>query len=205
MMRETLLAILVGAGLLLSSCGGGSGGIPSCSAFTACGGDLTGQWTIDGLCTEGDITEGMLDETEMPAECKDAFQNMSLQMSGTLTYANGIETADMKMAMKVKYTFTSACFSAMSMPMTQEACSAAEMTSDDPDAPVLSCSVSGSACNCTMSMENQGVETDTYTVSGSTLTYSDGESAQFCVAGDKLTIREPSEAGKATQVMAHRK
>jgi len=210
MKRTTLLAMMVAVGIPLSGCGGGGGGVPTCSAFTACGGELDGQWAIDGVCTEGDLSEAMLSSSDLPAECKNALQSVSVQMSGTLTYASGTETSDIKMTMKAKYTFTAACISAMAgmtVPMSQEACSAAgSVGSGDPEAPVVSCSLAGNACSCTMTMDMQGADMDTYTVSGSTIIYSGGDTAQFCVSGNNLTMRHISDGEvPAMQVKAHRK
>jgi hypothetical protein len=211
MKRTTLSAMLVAVGILQSGCGGGSGGVPTCSAFTACGGDLTGQWAIDGVCTEGDFAAARMGGTDLPEECKNAVQSVSVQMSGTLTYASGIETSDIRMTMKVKYTFTAACISAMaggvSVPMTQEVCSAAgSVGGGDPEAPTISCNLAGNACNCNMTIDTQGTGTDSYTVSGSIMTYTDGDSAQFCVSGDKLTLRQASDGEMpGMQVKAHRK
>jgi hypothetical protein len=211
--------VLAGSALLQFGCGGGgsSGGqIASCSGtFKGCGGDVTGKWSIDGICIEGDIKSLMAEEfnsEDVPPECSDIFQSVSADMSGTVEYANGNQISDVSTTMKMKIKYTSACLSAQSgtsMKMTQSLCDTLESSmnsdasSDDDSKMTTSCSFSTS-CNCTITMSGQTKDTVGYTVSGSTITTDDGETAEYCVSGKNLTIRQQSEGDPAGQTKLHR-
>jgi hypothetical protein len=206
---RALVIALVGTLTLGCGCGGGGGNnIPVCGAFSPCGGDLTGKWTLDGICTEGDIFGSFMDTTDLPPECKNLVQSVSMNMSGTIEYANGVETSDVNMSMNMRFSYTSACLSAeagTTVTMTQAICDSmvSSMTSD-PDAPKVTCSFSGGNCNCVMTMTNHAQETASYTVNGNTFTYEDGDEVEFCVSGSSLTMRQASDGQIAMQMKAHR-
>jgi len=197
-------------------CEGGDDGddIPTCSGtFKGCGGDLTGKWSIDGLCIEGDMKSLMAaaaSSEDLPPECSDLFQSMSVEMSGTIEYANGNQISDVSTTMSIKFKYTSACLSAqsgLSIKMTQSVCDAFESTVNsnggDDMKLTTSCSFSTS-CNCTLTMSGHSQETVGYTVNGSILTTDDGKKAEYCVSGKNLTIREQSDDGPAGQTKLHR-
>lgn len=197
-------AILAGAIFLQMGCGGGDGGgIATCGgSFTACGGDLTGKWSIDSVCTEGDLQDMIMDTGDLPAECSGMFQSVSIDISGTLTYANGTETSDVTTAMSAKFNYSKACIEALagtSIPMTQAMCDSASSSSDTP----MTCKLSNGGCACTMSQTDHTQESASYTTSGGVLTYADGDPMEFCVSGSNLTFRSASE-GVGMRITSHR-
>ncbi|MBN2574989.1 MAG: hypothetical protein JXP73_10540 [Deltaproteobacteria bacterium] len=208
MKLKTLLVTLATTTILQFGCGGGSGGIPTCVGdFDACGGDLTGKWTLDGVCSETDISEEMFDLSEFPPECSNMVQSISMKVSGTVEYANGTETSDVTMSVTVKGIYTAACMTAIAetpITATQEMCEMIAAGFDPTEGMSMSCSLSGGGCACTMSMSEHAQETDTYTVSGGTLIYSSGENVQYCVSGDTLTVRDTSSDESAVRIEAHR-
>lgn len=199
-------AILAGA-ILLSGCdGGGGGSVPVCTGnFTACGGDLTGKWSIDGVCTEGDLQDMFMDPSDYPAECSGMVQSFSIDMSGTLAYANGIETSDVTMVMNAKANYSKACIQALvgaPVEVTQAICDAATGGSDG----VMTCKLSNGGCACTMAMNERTQDSGAYTTSGGVLSYDDGgDSIAYCVSGSSLTFRSETESGgPAMRIKTHR-
>jgi hypothetical protein len=79
----------------------------------------------------------------------------------------------------------------------------ANASSADDTKTTASCSFSVS-CNCTMTMSGPSQESVGYTVSGGTLSTDDGETAQYCVSGQSLTVRSQSDDGLAGQTKLHR-
>jgi hypothetical protein len=210
MKYQTLLMMIAGTVVVQLGCGGGDGGtIATCGTFSPCGGDITGTWTIDGLCIEGDVASLMGQSSDMPAECKDAIKSLTMKASGTLTYANGVETSNVTMNMAGHYVYSAACISAMAggttVPVTQAVCDAAS-SSTGADGPQIACKLAGGGCDCTMSMTDTTNETADYTVSGSTLSYTDGsDGAEFCVSGKALTVRPLTDVGEpGIQMKLHR-
>jgi hypothetical protein len=205
-----LSLVLAGSVLFQLGCGGGDGGgggIPTCSAFTACGGDLKGKWAVDGICMEGDLEAAMAGMEELPAECGDMYKDISMKMSGTVEFANGTQTSDVTMETKLKFTYTSACLSAMSgtsMTMTQALCDKAASSYDDGEGPTVACSFTGGACACTMSMNKHEQSATGYTVSGNTFTTEDGDDVEYCVSGTTLTVRDQSSDGQGSQTKLHK-
>ncbi len=189
-----------GGGGLGGTGGGVSGGIPTCSGtFTACGGDLTGKWALDGMCLEGDLKTLLAQEEELPPECADAIEDVSIQASGTIEFANGTQTSDLTRVIDMKVKYTSACFSAIagaSVAMDQTICKQLSSSFENPDEEdpeaTGSCSFSGGACNCTMHIDDREQSSTGYTVSGNRMTTEDGDSVEFCISGTKLTVREDS-------------
>lgn len=196
MKHKALLLMLAGTLTVHLGCGaGGDGSVPICTAFSACGGDPTGKWTIDGVCTENDIAGQLL--ADLPPECNGAVQSVSLDVSGTLEYASGSETSDVLIATGARLVYTSACISAkIGAPttVTQAVCDLVASIVAPADGPTVSCKLTGDACDCAMNTIENIQETDTYTLSGSMITYSDGSAVQFCVSGSTLTVREISTA-----------
>ena len=209
MKHTPLLLTLAGIAMFSFGCGGGGGGnVPACGAFSSCGGDIAGTWTFDGVCTEGDITSAMMDTSGLPPECSDIIKSFSLNISGTLTYANGTETSDMTLNMSVKVLYSSACIGAeagMPVTATQSLCDTISSSASSTDGPTMTCKLASGGCDCNMTMTESSQGSETYTVSGSTLTYSDGDTLEFCVSGNNLTVRPQSDPGSpGMQFTLHR-
>jgi hypothetical protein len=211
------ILLVAGSALLPLGCGSGGGGgnIPTCSGtFKACGGDLTGKWSIDGICIEGDLQSALSGSAEdMPSECADMLQGVSVQVSGTVEFANGSQISDATTKMDMKFKYTSACASAlsgMSLTLNQGLCDtlATQMNSDEDEdvdeEMTAACSFSGGSCNCTMSMNGHDTSTTAYTVSGNTFHTDDGDSVEYCVSGKTLITRDLSDGGLAGQTTLHR-
>jgi hypothetical protein len=199
-----LFVLMAGSALFHLGCGSGGGGgsIPTCSGtFKGCGGDLTGKWAIDGVCLEGDIRSAATSSTDMPSQCSDMLKDVSVQMSGTVEFKNGIQTTDTTNSMVMTFKITSSCASAInntSMTMTKEMCDlmGSFMKPDTTDGQDMTakCSFSGGTCNCTMTTSGRSQTSTGYTVSGNTLTTEDGDVVDYCVSGNTLTTRAQSSS-----------
>ncbi len=203
-----LLTLVVTGGFSLGCGGGGGGNLPTCGAFSPCGGDITGTWSFDSVCTEGNITDSLLSTADLPAACRDIVKSFSLEMRGTLTYSDNTETSDVTMSMTVRVVYSSACIAAEAgapVTVTQALCDTISSSAGSTDGPSMSCRLASGGCDCTMTMAQSTQGSDSYTVSGSTLTYSDGDTLEFCVSGNNLSVRPSADPGSpAMQFRLHR-
>lgn len=193
---------------MLLGCGGDeSSGKAACGAFAACGGNLDGTWVIDGNCAEADLEAYMMAQSDLPAECSAAFKNVTMDVAGTITYAAGTETSDTTVTTHVNSVYTAECISAMAgqkiTSLSQVACDAAEQGAVQ-NGGTATCTLVGSACDCNITSVQTVQETETYTVSGNAVAYSDGSSMEYCVSGSNLSARGEAEPGLYMQYYAHR-
>jgi len=215
----TMARIFAGFGLsltlaLLSGCDDSSTssqGGASCASFTSCGGDIVKVWQVDSVCVEGDLVgtlNGQL--SSQPPACQTIFESASLDASGTISYTASTETSDITLTGIYTAVYTQACLSAMAgstVAVTSAICSAIQsgLSSSDPSI-TGTCVLSGSNCHCTLNQQlSLGTQTDGYTASGGTLTYTSGGSpASYCVNGTTLTERSTSTSlGMAMVITAH--
>jgi hypothetical protein len=197
---------------------GHSGSSGTCAGgFAACGGDITGTWTLDGVCSEGNLAEAMFKESGLPAACSGLYQSAVMEASGTVTFDNGVETANVSIITMVKVHVTAACISSQTGGVTvtsvsQSVCDAMETsmsstTGTDGGNSTATCTLAGSACDCSLVYDSGSVqETNNYTISGNTINNTDSNKSQeFCVTGDTLKVREEtSTQGIAMQYTAHK-
>lgn len=211
------LAALVGTVVLGCDDDSSSGSAGTCTnTFAACGGDISGTWTIDGACVEGDLPQAMYQMSDFPAACEGMYQSADFDVSGTSTFANGTQTSMVHLVLTAKMHVTGECLSAIAgttVPMSQAICDAfatqitGQGQTGSPESTTATCTLGSSACDCTIVQDNGNVnETQSYTVSGSTLTFpADGSTQQFCVSGTTATVREQTSwDGVAIQYTAHK-
>jgi hypothetical protein len=202
--------------MVLLSCSGksdSSGG--SCGSFSACGGNLDGTWQFDDLCTEGDLVAALnSDLSSMPAACQNMIKTVTMDVSGTVTYSSGVETADLELISRFTAVYPQECLSALEespVAASAEYCSALaeDMTSAGADdGTSATCTVADSGCSCAATLsQSSEPEAHNYTIQGNTLVYDDDDSipAEYCVQGDRLTRRSTdSEYGISMIATAHR-
>jgi hypothetical protein len=187
---------------------GGTGGGGTCGIFSSCGGDLTGTWIVDSFCTEGSLTDALEAEAGLPSACDGIFKSANIDISGTLQYANSIETPNLVMTMKVLFQYTSACISALagtSVVLSQAACDAGATSVQDSGFDTVTCTLASGSCNCNGSLTQTSMQSTPYSLSGGTIKYSAGNDAQYCVSGNILAMRiEDGMEGLPSQISAHR-
>jgi hypothetical protein len=176
--------------------GGGAAGSGTCSAVAPCGGSLDGTWQVDGVCVEGDLAAVMLAQQNLPAACHDLFQSVTPTMTGTVTFADGMETDNFSQTVGASVLFTEACMSAdvgYAVIISAATCtSVGPYLVSNQQFSTATCSLAGSNCACSVSQRSQSPTTpQAYVVSGNTVTYSGGGSSMdYCVSGTTLTARE---------------
>jgi hypothetical protein len=201
-------SFLVALTLAGHGCGGSSGGglvqATACTGtFTACGGDPTGIWEIQSICSEGDFVAAF--NAEMAADfsaCGSVFTSAKLAGAGSVTYGGGTVTYDCTTRMAMSLTYTPSCFSAATGGLTASAstCSQnATRMSNEPGG-AATCSYAGENCSCDTTLTKVNTTTDSYSVSGSTITEGGGDSYTFCVGGNTMVERE-QVSGNAYAVM----
>jgi hypothetical protein len=137
----------------------------------------------------------MLAQQDLPAVCHDLFQSVTETMTGTVTFANGVETDNLSRTINASLLFTEACMSAdvgYAVVISAAACtSVGPYLVSDQQFSTATCSLAGSNCACSASQQMQLPTTpQAYVVSGNTVTYSGGGSPMdYCVSGTTLTVR----------------
>jgi hypothetical protein len=142
---------------------------------------------------------------------------MTVDASGTVTFANGVETNNIKLTETAEVRITAECISAIlggtKITLSQDVCElfakegASEATADDPSSSSMTCKFANSACECT-SKSSSGIEEETmaYTTSGNVLTNTDdGSTLEYCVSGSTLSVRDKNAIGDvALRFTAHK-
>jgi len=184
--------------LFWTSCGGGSSnqsGICS-GTYSACGGDPTGTWNIAGMCTENSVTSILNgDYRSQASSCGDIVKSASLTMTGTMTYSSGTITYNTNTVVTSNLLLSSTCISDLAgstVTVSASLCSALQTSMNSSDGMSGTCSLSGSNCGCSLTQSISDSSSDTYTVSGSTITEGGGDSYDFCASGKSMSERADS-------------
>jgi hypothetical protein len=184
--------------LVWTSCGGSSSNQSgTCSGtFNACGGDPTGTWNIADICTENSVASIMNEVYGAKASsCGDIVKSASLTMTGTVTYSSGTITYNTNTVVAGTLSLSSTCISDLAgstVTVNASVCSALQTSMNSSDGMSGTCSLSGSSCNCSLTESTSDSSSDTYTVSGSTITEDGGDSYDFCVSGNSMSERSDS-------------
>jgi hypothetical protein len=152
------------SGVLCGGAAGGGGGnttgAGTCNAAAACGGTLDGSWQVDGVCIEGDLSSALVASQNLPAACSNIVQSVTPTMTGTVTFADGMETDNFTQTISATVLYTEACMSA-----DARLCSCHKRCRLHQRGVVLgeqysifstaTCSLAGSNCACSMSQQSQ--------------------------------------------------
>lgn len=152
--------------------GGGSSSGVSCSApFTACGGDVSGQWTLAGMCFLGETTF---------EDCPNAVFDQTVSATGTIEF-HPDNTYSANVVTMVQYDFT---IPGECLPPGLSSC---EQLEDDEGSDTCT-GTPAEACTCTGSDTNDSDNGGSWSTSGSSITLDGNEAADYCVTGNNLTI-----------------
>jgi hypothetical protein len=166
------------------------------AAFTACGGDLVGTWTIDTMCMYFDPNDNPFSGNDGPfGECPDMVYSLGMDWIGTYTLDGTNLTASLTgTVMSTRVDIPLSCF--------PEGWTCASFGAGDDE---LDCAEEGATCRCNAEeSRNEPAEfTQTYTVAGSLMTITDEDGDQtrvdYCVQGDTATMHvladEPRRSG----------
>lgn len=167
----------VGASGTGGAAGGGNVGFGSCSAFTPCGGDVTGVWTYTTACADSTAFQGAVQQA-----CATATTTEHGVVSGTLTFSGG----------RVQRSGTYVVTADIHVPSNCVVVSCAVVQG------LLATSLSGvtcsdgaaGSCDCIASRTGGSIASQAYTASGTTITLADGRTFDYCVTGTTLVYRE---------------
>lgn len=157
------------------------------AAFQACGGDPTGSWTVDKICS-GD---GSIGEDPFQGRCPGASAGIELEIDGTITFADGKITPQTTRTSIITLYVPKACIGG-------QPCA---MIADAEDG--WTCEETAETCDCTKSQVDMDDETDIsdYVVEGNEIVQTqNGETKRlpFCVQDGRLTVSVPNDPGEPT-------
>jgi hypothetical protein len=192
-----------------SGCGGGSDSNPACGKFTACGGDVAGSWTVEGVCFEN--LGSILTDALMEPACANVLRDDNVHASGSYGFnKDGTLMTDLSVSIELDTLFTAACFSAIagqSVVVDASVCSRLESTYQQQGAfSKASCGLEKGGCACKLtSKAMSSMGSGTYKVDGKALQDASGDSP-FCVEPDSGTLRiSITEGGLTGTVLLKRK
>jgi len=172
-----------GACLCLAGCGPSPNTEDECASLEPCGGDLVGTWQLDDVCFLVDPLERL----EQEQVCEDYYQEVSYQISGTLSFDGYVFTPSLQQTEILLVKITPACRGA-SIDETECASIEGELReSEDPT--VANCSVVGEDCHCRTTTTQLLIQPEDYVVEGQQVRrLGTGELCDYCVDQEQLKI-----------------
>jgi hypothetical protein len=149
----------------------------TCNSVAGCGGDPTGNWTVDDACFQ------ILMQPQFDI-CPDANVTVRLDdKSGTWSFKDGTFSADFTLIGRTVIHLPAAC---RMQDGDMLACSDFNETTQD--GLPLTCSMAANGdCNCSVPESSSSRGGGMYTTTGSKLDLG-GQTLQYCVKGDHLYI-----------------
>ena len=200
--KSRLAASYVVSAWLVAACGGGTsdgGAGAACSAFTACGGDVTGTWDVTNVC----VDTVPPDVGSLPPECAHLINSLSIQMDGTYVFdADGTATFSGQVTSVSSVRYTDACLHALKLPAGQEAAGCTSIEAGLQKNGTATCGYGSGACSCTL-QETQSIDkSGTWAkLDSDTLVDEKGDPADYCVEGATLRIESTSSSGTTTAII----
>lgn len=189
-MRVLTGSLVLGLLTSIASCGS-SGGSASCGTFAACGGDVTGGWSIDQACF-GDTLASAGDD--LKSGCAAATVDTSgVNVTGSATFkSDKTYSTTLGITGSMKMTLPASCLTGNGVTLTCAQLQGAIMDSlkKNPDQTfdMVTCTGS-SSCTCTMHFKPAPQdESGTWSTSGNVLSTkatgsSTADTAEYCVKG----------------------
>lgn len=183
--------------------GGGAGvtGDRSCPAFAPCGGSLDGTWRVEDICISNaaELAGMAIDD---PA-CSNLFVGGETSGSGSMTFQDGIATSNAVLTMDLHLVWTLPCLraatGASSIDIAATCTNIDQNYANDPDFTAGSCMLVGQTCDCIVSAERNFSLGDSYTVTGSEITFAgDPSETTYCVSGSMLRFSSRAPTGSGT-------
>jgi hypothetical protein len=196
--------------VILSGCGGDGGtSNAACGKFTACGGDVVGNWTVDSVCFEN-LGSILADALKEPA-CAHVLRDSSVHATGTYGFnKDGTATTNLGVSIELDTLWSSACFSAVagqSVVVDASVCAKLQSTyQQQGNFSKASCNFEAGGCACLLtSTDMSAMGSGAYQVQGKTLQDASGDSP-FCVEPGAGTLRiSITEAGLTGTILLKRK
>lgn len=184
-----------GVSLAAVSCGGESNEAAGCGPFTPCGGDPTGVWQAQSVCSELAI-EDVIAAQGLPRECEDALSISAVRQDGTLSLSVGSYEENVNISIDWDMRFDLTCISALAegpVPATQVPtfCDAfEEQILEEPESPFsdVTCRVAGDQCLCDGLQNGTNATAGTLQIDGNNLLFEAGDARQFCASENELVL-----------------
>lgn len=173
-----------------------TGGAATCGSTAPCGGSVDGTWKLDNVCTEGDLTGALESSLALPTDCSGAVRSATIVSAiGTIAFANGMQTDDITTTLQGTAVVSSACVAAelgSTITLNDSVCALVQARmAGTTGISNPTCSFGSGNCNCSMTYTSSNTTPKTYTVSGTSITYTNGDApTDYCVSGTTLTARQ---------------
>jgi hypothetical protein len=170
--------------LVLSSCGGGSGG--SCGKVEPCGGPVAGTWKATTSCSSAAVFNDMLSDCPgAHATAQNGSPAGTIVLNADLTYAMSVSVPFvMNVSIPLSCTTAASC--------ADLAATIGETLTGDAQANNSVVCSGNSTCSCVMTQTASLAGTGTYATSGTTLTLTDdtgyANSGTYCVQANTLHL-----------------
>jgi len=195
LVKISVLSVLSSVAGSASSCGGddappgGSGSGASCPAFTACGGDPVGNWTVSDVCAAN--LEQVFGAVVSQPACSNALMR-TRDIEATGSYMIGADkqaSSALTLSGTGEFLFNDACVQALGLGDSAAGqCAAIQGQFMSTAGASASCTVAGADCGCTISLQTPLNGSGSYSVANDKLVV-DALEQPFCVEGNKLTIQ----------------
>jgi hypothetical protein len=164
-------------------------------AFTPCGGDPLGMWSVSGACLDGDLAAGF--NSTRSAACMAQTTAADLKVTGSLNYMGAAPDTLVVYNATVTTRSTESISPACAMEAFQvttldaAACTQIQTTLKnlDPDLmaeTTVSCSLAGANCDCRITIADVQMAQSFVTVTGPNIAEGD-DSYDFCISGTTMT------------------
>lgn len=164
--------------------------------FSACGGDITGTWTLSGVCA--DVPDGV-----GPVDCPDATVDVNFNATGSITFNDdGTYDKDFVNTTTITIEMPNSCLKMLGGGTAPESCAAIADGEVDEDGKSTTCTGDpATKCTC-VETSPQDIDAATGTweagAQGAISMADDGEdpdSQLYCVTGNKLQVQQTSDDG----------
>lgn len=161
----------------------------SCEPFTACGGNLLGEWRLSNVC----LSDALKMDLEASANvCNEGSAALTqTKATGTVTFDadSVVYQADLSLDFTAEFPLSCASSAANCADVQQRYAMRDGLTD-------AACKEVGSSCSCSYRLAHELVKQNGYRVSGFTLSETDASDGsmtedEYCVTGTTLRIKSP--------------
>jgi hypothetical protein len=172
--------------------------------MSACGGDIKGDWNVVAACVDQDA----LDSQAMQVCDTATLKILSPKVSGSISYkADGTFVQAPSVAEgSSEFVLPASCLKQGAVTITCQQIE--DEFNKDATSPHTTCTSSNGGCKCTANRILMSMSTGTYTVSGHSVTLTDGKDTQvqdFCIVGSKLYMLPTADSPLPAQLQFNRK
>jgi hypothetical protein len=164
-------------------------------AFTACGGDPLGMWTVSGACLDGDLAAAI--NSTHSAACMSQTTAADVQVTGSLTYMGAapdtLAVYNATVTTRTAESISPACATEAFQVTTLDAaaCTQIQTTIKNSDVELMaettvSCSLAGANCDCRITIADVQMAQNFVTVTGSNIAEGN-DTYDFCISGTTMT------------------